>query len=142
MAALRKESIHQSAPGLCQDTLEEVPPAAPAELPPNCEEIPKETGSMVALMFELCDVDKDGFLNQAEMGILTDKTNPEGDLSGVADEVWVMICQALGCDKEKGLKWTDLLMVYTKLATALSADLKRDFELLFPNSRLGQRGKW
>eukprot|EP00937_MAST-01D_sp_MAST-1D-sp2_P003433 g3433.t1 len=106
------------------------------------EEIPKEIAAKVALLVQMFDEDKDNYLNQKEMSALSNKTSgQEGNYTDgmMGDTEWRMLCQILGADHTKGLFWTDLIMMYTKLADALGADLRRDFEICFPNQPLAKR---
>ena len=103
------------------------------------EEIPKEISAKVALLMKMFDEDKDNYLNQKEMSALSNKTSASGDEGTMGDEEWQMLCQLLGADHKVGLRWTDLIVVYTKLADSLGADLSRDFEICFPNQALARR---
>ena len=103
------------------------------------EEIPKEISAKVALLMKMFDEDKDNYLNQKEMSALSNKTSASGDEGTMGDAEWQMLCQLLGADHKVGLRWTDLIMVYTKLADSLGADLSRDFEICFPNQALARR---
>ena len=57
----------------------------------------------------------------------------------MSDEEWRMLCMVLSIDYTKGLAWTDLIIVYTKLAEQFGADLSKDFEICFPNCELSKR---
>lgn len=103
------------------------------------EEVPKEIAAKVALIFEKFDLDKDSYLNQLEMGKLTDATTPDGDQNGVSDQEWEVLSKVLSFDPRKGIKWTQLIIIYTKLASHFGADLRKDFEILFPNTDLSKR---
>jgi len=103
------------------------------------EEIPKEISAKVALLQQMFDVDKDGFLNQEEMSALSNKTSGKEGAETMSDEEWRMLCMVLSIDYTKGLAWTDLIIVYTKLAEQFGADLSKDFEICFPNCELSKR---
>ena len=103
------------------------------------EEIPKEISAKVALLMKMFDEDKDNFLNQKEMSALSNKTSASAEEGTMGDDEWQMLCQLLGADHKVGLRWTDLILVYTKLADSLGANLARDFEICFPNTALAQR---
>ena len=81
----------------------------------------------------------DNFLNQNEMSALSNKTSASAEEGTMGDDEWQMLCQLLGADHKVGLRWTDLILVYTKLADSLGANLARDFEICFPNTALAQR---
>ena len=103
------------------------------------EEIPQEVSAKVALLMKMFDEDKDSYLNQKEMSALSNKTSESTEEGIMGDDEWQMLCQLLGADHKVGLRWTDLIVVYTKLADSLGADLARDFEICFPNTALAQR---
>ena len=121
-----KESVDAGAAGVEGDTVVR-------------EEIPKEVSAKVALLVQMFDVDKDGYLNQAEMSALSNKTSGNEGGEDMSDEEWRMLCMVLQVDYTRGLFWTDLIIVYTKLAEQFGADLKRDFEICFPNCELSKR---